>query len=49
MTTIQDGEDIAAAIPLNLVRFERFRDASHEVYRDKPEEFFRILREFILS
>jgi pimeloyl-ACP methyl ester carboxylesterase len=49
VTTIQDVEDIASAISPHLVRFERFRDAGHGVYRDQPEEFFKILREFILS
>jgi proline iminopeptidase len=49
VTTINDAEDIAAALPSNLVRFERFADAGHGVYRDRPEEFFRLLREFILS
>ena len=49
VTTINDAEDIAAAIPANLVRFERFAGAGHGVYRDRPEEFFRILREFMIS
>jgi pimeloyl-ACP methyl ester carboxylesterase len=38
-----------SAIPSNLVGFERFRDVGHGVYRDRPEEFFKILREFIIS
>jgi pimeloyl-ACP methyl ester carboxylesterase len=49
VTTIQDAEDIAAAIASNLVRFERFPNAGHGVYRDQPEQFFRVLREFIAS
>jgi proline iminopeptidase len=49
VTTIDDAEDIAAAIPSNLVRLERFRNAGHGVYRDQPEEFFKVLREFIAS
>jgi pimeloyl-ACP methyl ester carboxylesterase len=49
VTTIQDAEDIAAAMPPNLVRFERFRDAGQGVYRDRPEEYFKLLREFIIS
>jgi pimeloyl-ACP methyl ester carboxylesterase len=47
VTTIHDAEDIAAAIPSNLVRFESFADAGHGVFRDRPEEFFRLLRDFI--
>ncbi|HJU10716.1 MAG TPA: alpha/beta hydrolase [Candidatus Binataceae bacterium] len=49
VTTINDAEEIAAAIPSDLVRFERFPDAGHGVYRDQPDRFFRILREFIAS
>ncbi len=49
VTTINDAEDIAAAIPSNLVRFERFPNAGHGVYRDQPEEFFKVLQEFIAS
>jgi pimeloyl-ACP methyl ester carboxylesterase len=49
VTTIQDAEDVAAAIPSNLVRFERFTNAGHGVYRDQPEKFFEVLREFITS
>jgi pimeloyl-ACP methyl ester carboxylesterase len=49
VTTIHDAEDIAAAIPSTLVRFERFPNAGHGVYRDQPEGFFKVLREFIMS
>jgi pimeloyl-ACP methyl ester carboxylesterase len=49
VTTIHDAEDIAAAIPSTLVRFERFPNAGHGVYRDQPEGFFKVLREFIVS
>ena len=47
ITPIGDMEDIAAALPQHLVRFERFRNAGHGVYRDRPEAFFRVLRDFI--
>jgi pimeloyl-ACP methyl ester carboxylesterase len=49
VTTINDAEDIAAAIAPNIVRFERFPNAGHGVYRDQPEGFFKLLREFIVS
>jgi pimeloyl-ACP methyl ester carboxylesterase len=49
VTTIHDAEEVAAAIPSGLVRFERFPNAGHGVYRDQPEGFFKILREFIIS
>jgi pimeloyl-ACP methyl ester carboxylesterase len=49
MTPIEDQEDIAAAIPPHLVRFERFANAGHGAYRDDPGAVFPIIREFILS
>jgi proline-specific peptidase len=49
ITPIANSEDIAAAIPAGLVRFERFAGAGHGVQRDEPERFFRVLREFIAS
>lgn len=48
ITPIECQQDIAAAIPAPWVRFERFPDAGHGVFRDKPEAFDTI-REFILS
>ena len=49
MTPIEDQEDIAAAIPQQFVRFERFANAGHGAYRDDPDAVFPIIREFILS
>jgi pimeloyl-ACP methyl ester carboxylesterase len=49
VTTIRDAEEVAAAIPSSVVRFERFPNAGHGVYRDQPEGFFKVLREFIAS
>ena len=31
----------------DLVRLERFGGAGHSVYRDRPEAFFSLLRDFI--
>ena len=31
------------------VRLVRFADADHGVFRDRPEEFFRLLRDFIAA
>jgi proline iminopeptidase len=47
ITPIADMEDIAAAIRPDLVRLERFAGAGHGVYRDRPDAFFSILRDFI--
>jgi proline-specific peptidase len=47
--TIEDMQEIAEAIPSNLVRFERFPDAGHGVFRDEPERALKILSEFIMT
>ena len=46
---IEDQAEIAAALPPALVRFERFENAGHGVYRDEPERAFQVLREFLAS
>jgi len=47
ITPLADSEDIAAAIPPQHVRFERFAGCGHPVYQDEPERFIRLLREFL--
>jgi pimeloyl-ACP methyl ester carboxylesterase len=49
ITPTADMEDIAAAMRPDLVKFERFANAGHGVYRDQPEAFFRELRSFIAT
>lgn len=49
MIPIQEQEDIAAALPPHLVRFERFADCGHGPWRDQPEKAFAVIRDFILS
>ena len=46
---IECQEDIAAAFPPHLVRFERFADCGHGPWRDQPQAAFAKLREFILA
>jgi proline iminopeptidase len=46
---IQDSEDIAIAIPRELVRLERFAKAGHGVFRDDPERALAVIREFIVN
>jgi proline iminopeptidase len=43
---IEMQAEIAAALPRDLVRFVRFPDCGHGVYRDDPRAF-EVLREFI--
>ncbi|MGH7865421.1 MAG: alpha/beta fold hydrolase [Candidatus Binataceae bacterium] len=49
ITPIQDQADIAAALPRDLVRFERFAGAGHAVVPDEPARFLQVLREFIAA
>jgi proline iminopeptidase len=46
---IEDQVEITAAVPDPLVRFERFENCGHGVFRDQPERAFSVLREFIES
>jgi len=49
ITPPPQSEEIALAMRPELVRFERFADAGHGVFRDQPDKFFNVLREFISS
>ena len=49
MTPIVCQEEIAAALPAHLVRFERFPDCGHGVVHDAPERAMAVIREFIAS
>ena len=49
MTPIECQQDIAAALPPRLVRFERFPGCGHGVVHDAPERAMALIREFIAS
>lgn len=49
VTPMADSDDIAAALPAALVRYERFIGAGHGVGQDQPERYFAALREFITA
>ena len=49
ITPPADGEDIAAALPPDLVRLERFAGCGHPAYQDDPDRFFGVLRQFVAS
>jgi pimeloyl-ACP methyl ester carboxylesterase len=49
ITTITDAEEMVAALPAALVRFERFPHCGHPTFGDAPLRTFRIIREFIRS
>ena len=47
VTPMVGAERIVAALPSDLVRFERFAASGHGVFRDEPERFFEVLRSFV--
>jgi pimeloyl-ACP methyl ester carboxylesterase len=49
MTPIVCQEEIAAALPPSLVRFERFAGCGHGVVHDAPERAMALIREFIAA
>jgi proline iminopeptidase len=44
---IEDAEEMVAALPQHLVRFERFPHVRHELARELDEQYFKVIREFI--
>ena len=46
---IGDAEDLVAALPQHLVRFERFAGCGHFLRFEDPERTMRSIRDFILS
>ncbi|HVI72464.1 MAG TPA: alpha/beta hydrolase, partial [Pyrinomonadaceae bacterium] len=49
MIPIVCQEEIAAALPAHLVRFERFAGCGHGVVHDAPERAMAVIRDFIAS
>jgi pimeloyl-ACP methyl ester carboxylesterase len=47
MTPIDCQEDLVAALPAHLVRFERFPNCGHSVIADAPVRAFAVIRSFI--
>jgi proline iminopeptidase len=47
MTPIECQAEIAAALPANIVRFERFQGCGHAVLPDAPERAMTVIRDFI--
>src|SRR5262249_54957445 len=43
------AEEVVAALPPHLVRFERFANCGHGVHWDNPDRTFRLIREFIAA
>ncbi|MEN8184840.1 MAG: alpha/beta fold hydrolase, partial [Myxococcota bacterium] len=49
VTPIEAAEEIVDSLPPGRARYEHFADAGHGVYRDRPDDYFRVLREFLAS
>ena len=49
MHPIESQADIAAALPPQLVQFERFANCGHAVVPDAPERAMALIRDFILK
>lgn len=47
MSAMDTANEIVAALPGHLVRFERFAGAGHHIHHDKPGRFFKLLRDFL--
>lgn len=49
ITTIEDAEDIVAAMPEGLARLHRLEGARHGPVRERPQEALNAIRQFILE
>jgi pimeloyl-ACP methyl ester carboxylesterase len=49
ITPVQDAQEIVAALPPDLVQFERFENAGHHLFWDQPTSFFDRVRRFMVS
>jgi hypothetical protein len=47
MIPIECQEDLVAALPAHLVRFERFSNCGHSVIADAPLRAFAVIRNYI--
>jgi pimeloyl-ACP methyl ester carboxylesterase len=47
ITPFEDGEELAAALPASVVRFERFAGYGHPVYEDDEAACFGTIKEFL--
>src|SRR6266568_4119629 len=49
IVTIEDAEELAAALPPDRLRFVRFADAGHMLAAEQPEAVLDLIREFVLE
>jgi len=49
MVTIEDAEDLAAALPSDRLQFVRFAGAGHMLANEEPEAVLELIRDFVLE
>jgi len=49
ITPIEQSVELVECLPPGLGRLERLAGAGHPIYRERPEETFALLREFLLT
>jgi proline-specific peptidase len=49
VTTREDAEDLAASLPPDRTRLERFADCGHGIVRDDPARYAAVVRDFLAS
>ena len=49
IVAIEDAEELAAALPPDRLRFERFADAGHLLAVEHPDAVLALIREFVLD
>lgn len=49
IVTIADAEELAAALPQNRLRFERFSDAGHLLDVEQPDAVLALVHDFVLE
>jgi proline iminopeptidase len=49
VTPLEAAEEIVASLPPDLARLEHFPKTGHGVYRDRPDDYFRLLRDFLVN
>ncbi len=47
VTTLDAAEEIVASLPSGIACYEHVSGAGHGVYRDRPDDYFRLLRKFL--
>lgn len=47
LTQVADAHDVAACLPVHLVRLEVFEGAGHFIWKDDPDRYWEVVRGFV--